>query len=94
MKYILMIAVVMLMSGCTGAYKDRVEQKIKDAKLHEKVTTVCYDLIEKKECPSGALQFDVNILPFIPMNSRVCLGFTDANVSVDGMYCYSRDIIK
>ena len=94
-KMMIGVIAMVLFSGCAGTFKSNVEQAIRDNDLHNKATTVCYDLIDKKECPVGTLQLDVNILPFIPMTSRICAGVSDTNATFpDGMYCYRRNIIK
>ena len=84
---------VIAFSGCS--YKQIAEDYITDNNLREKVTTVCYDLIDKKECPSNFKQYDIDIMSSIPLSSRFCFGITEGNFTVeDGMRCYTRDIIK
>jgi hypothetical protein len=74
--------------------KPEVEKYIAKHDLNEKVTRVCYDLYDKKECPNGVRQYDIDILPAIPGVSRFCFGVTEDMITPDGMYCYTRDIIK
>jgi PBP1b-binding outer membrane lipoprotein LpoB len=94
MKQILAISAILLFTGCSMV-KPKVEEVINKYNLQDKVTVVCYDLFDKKECPIEAIQYDIDILHIIPDNSRFCLGILDNNFTVpQGMYCYSRDIIK
>ena len=94
MKKIIFGAIALLMlSGCS--YKDIANNYIEKHNLGDKVTTVCYDLIDKKECPSNLKQYDIDIVSQIPLTSRFCFGFSDYNDTYPiGMKCYSRDLIK
>ena len=91
---ILIIAIVVAFTGCKDVVKPKVEEVVRDYGLEDKVTTVCYDYFDKTPCPKGTLQIDIDILSFVPSNSRFCFGFTDANITIDGKKCYNRDIIK
>jgi hypothetical protein len=94
MKQILAISAILLFTGCS-IVKPKIEDTITKYNLEDKVTVVCYDLFDKKECPTKSVQYDINILSVIPYESRFCLGILDINFTVpDGMYCYSRDLYK
>ena len=90
---------LMLFSGC--AAKDfkveaqkAVEKYVDNNGLRHKVSTVCYDLLDKKACPTGTLQYDIQIVYWLPA-SRFCLGAVDSNATMPtGMYCYHRDIVE
>lgn len=92
----LVAAMVVLMSGCSvkDLAVDAGNAYIKENRLSEKVTYMCYDLIDKKECPAELYQVDINILPIIPSDSRFCFGFGEEVVTPEGMVCVSRGIIK
>jgi len=95
MKYLIMVVMAIMFSGCSQMAIDAGNKYIKKHNLENSVTTVCYDLVDKKSCPKGTKQLDINILPFIPLSSRFCLGFVDIDsTKPDGMYCYKYDIIK
>ena len=92
-----MVAGVVLLfslSGCT-AMRDSGVAYIKKNHLENAVTTVCYDYWDKKECPLGTLQVDIDVLPSIPGYSRFCFGFTEVGVKYPtGMRCFSKDMVK
>jgi len=96
MRHLLIaITAVFLFSGCSQMAIDAGNKYIDKHDLRSKVTMVCYDLVDKKECPKGAKQLDINILPFIPLSSRFCLGIIDRNFTKpNGMYCYDYDFIE
>ena len=88
------LIVALMFSGCSMA-QQKAEAYIVKHGLQGKVTSVCYDYFDKKECPSDRKQLDIDILPFVPEDSRFCLGFVDSNsTKIDGMKCISRDIVK
>lgn len=94
-KIIAGLVVVLMFSGCAGVMKDAGEQFIAKAGLNNKVTVVCYDYWDKKDCPLGTLQSDLDVLLFIPGESRFCYGFTDVDtVMPEGMQCLTRDLVK
>ena len=90
---ILIVVIAMLFSGCS--LKSIAEDYIVKHELDKKVTTICLDIIDKKDCPRGFKEYNIDIVPKIPFSSRFCFGITDGNFTVeDGMRCYTRDIIK
>ena len=94
-KLAILAFVMVLLTGCKDTVKPIAEQFIKDNNLDDRVTTVCYDWIDKKPCPKGTFQTDIDILFFIPSDSRFCFGTTNSKqVMPDGMTCYKRNIIK
>jgi len=93
-RVIVGLGVVLAFSGCS-MMKDKAETFIAERGLDKKVSMICYDYFDKKECPSDTKQVDIDVLPFVPDSSRFCLGFVDKNATkVEGMKCVSRDIIK
>ena len=92
------LLVVLGVTGCSGVKPKVVaEEMLRNNSYGNKVTTVCYDLINKKDCPDGMRQIDRQVVPFWgnPLTSRFCFGFTKKDLVIPtGMYCYSRDIIK
>jgi len=87
---------IIIFSGCSPLARNVAKETIKDNNLENKVTSICYDLIDKTECPKSWLQYDVSILPFIPYTSRFCFGLNEIN-SIKyplGMGCYSYDFVK
>jgi len=98
MKYLYSLILINLIffNGCTSVMsKQAAEEAIKSNGLDNHVTVVCYDIINKKKCPTGTMQLDINILPFIPFSSRFCFGVTREQLKLPvGMYCYTRDLIK
>ncbi len=88
-------AVVLLgLSGCATMH-DRGVAYIKENHLEKAVTTICYDYWDKKDCPMGTFQADIDVLPSIPGTSRFCFGFTEVGTKYPaGMKCYSKDIVK
>lgn len=95
MKKLAIFGLAILLSGCAGSFKQSAEQVINKHNLRNKVTTVCYDYWDKKDCPKGTLQYDIDVVPYIPSNSRFCFGTTSSEDKTPiGMYCYKRDIIK
>ena len=94
MKYLILAS--LLLSGCSSHYKTAIKQYVEQNNLKERVTRVCYDYIDKKNCPNGSLQFDLDIVPYIFGTSRICLGTAESKYSKfpEGMICYEKDFIK
>lgn len=88
----------MMFSGCLGVspdtYKEVGETFIKEHSLDTKVTYFCYDVIDKKDCPNTLMQYDINLLPYIPTSSRFCFGFSEVIEIPQGMLCIKRDFVK
>ena len=95
MKY-LIIAIAILFSGCASQYKVKVKEYVNKYDLKDRVTRVCYDYWDKKDCPKGTKQLDIDILPFVYGTSRICLGTAESKDAIypDGMICYDKDFIK
>ena len=94
MKYILSIMMVMMFSGCAGMY-DAGNTYLKEKKLDNLSTVLCYDYLDKKDCPSGFLQADIDVFSYIPSYSRFCFGFSEHNSTLPiGMSCVRKNIIK
>ena len=92
---ITLLTLMILLQGCKEVVKPKVEEVLTKYDLGDKVTIVCYDYFDKKECPIGTKQMDIDILPIVPNDSRFCFGFVDKNATIpNGMKCYKRDIVK
>ncbi len=97
MRYVYgLVCAGLLFSGCSvrDMAVDAGKSYIKEQKLGEQVTYLCYDLINKKDCPSSLHQADINLVPTIPFESRFCFGFSKEVVTPDGMYCVHINLIK
>ena len=99
MKKIMMIALfifAMLSAGCSQMAQEAVDEHLKTNHLENYVTTVCYDLVDKTDCPKRWYQYDINIVPFIPLSSRFCFSVIPENevLMLQGKLCYSYDILK
>ena len=92
-KIILAVAIILTLSGCSQMAIDAGRDKMKEFDLQDDVTYICYDLINKKECPKDLLQLDINILPIVPGTSRFCFGFSKITPNEQGMHCYYRNWI-
>lgn len=90
------MVMVIVFSGCSAMAQKAGNDYIKQHGLEHKVSSACYDLVDKKDCPSGWMQYDINILPFIPISSRFCFGLNEINKPFYpvGMVCYSYDFVK
>lgn len=91
---ITMIVAIVGLSGCSATVRNASQELSKKEKLDPYVTYVCYDLINKKDCPSTLAQYDIDIFSLIPGESRFCFGFSEIIDPVDGMTCFNYDFIK
>ena len=92
----LVMIVAMLSAGCSQMVKEAVDNHLKYSHLENYVTTVCYDLIDKTDCPKSWYQYDINIMPFVPLSSRFCFSVLPENevLMLQGKVCYSYDVLK
>jgi len=94
MKIVISILVVIVFSGCS-VMKDAGSAYLTEKKLDEKVTVMCYDYFDKKECPIRTVQADIDVFRFIPSFSRFCFGFVGYEDRMpEGMTCVKKNIIK
>jgi hypothetical protein len=84
-----------LFTGCAGAMQHAGEEYIKANGYNDDATFFCYDWLDKKPCPAGLLQVDLDVFSAVPGMSRFCFGFTDANATAPvGMICVRRDFVE
>ena len=91
-KIILAIALILTFSGCSQMALDAGSKQMTDYSLQNDVTYICYDWIDKKECPEQLMQLDIDILPYIFGTSRFCFGFSEITPNPECMNCYYHDL--
>ncbi len=91
-KIIIGMLLIIGLSGCSTMHQAG-QEFVASHNLKSRVTTVCYDYWNKKDCPSGTLEADINVLSFIPGDSRFCFGLTYGDTP-EGMTCAHVDVIR